>query len=203
MLNYFFRVALLSLPVLLSAGQASAREDLTARGALVARERCAACHGADGRGVAPDYPSLAGQHAEYIVKQIFNFKTGLRANPVMEPVVEQLLAVDIRAVSQYYATLPAGSLASADETLLREGQALYFRGNAGSGVSPCVACHGVYATGGAYMPRLAGQSPVYLEKQLRGFVEQTRRNDRQMHVSLLAITERELRAVAAYIANDE
>ena len=64
MLNYFFRVALLSLPVLLSAGQASAREDLTARGALVARERCAACHGADGRGVAPDYPSLAGQHAE-------------------------------------------------------------------------------------------------------------------------------------------
>lgn len=187
----------------LASGGASAGDEVASRGAGLARERCAVCHGADGRGSSPDYPSLAGQHAEYIVKQIFQFKTGQRINPVMMPVVEQLLAADVRAVSQHYAMLPAGSVPSADQSLLDEGRAIFFRGNAKAGVAACVVCHGVYATGGALMPRLAGQHPVYLEKQLRGFIQKTRHNDRLMHLSLAAMSEREIKAVAAYLGNED
>jgi cytochrome c553 len=183
----------------LVSGHALSNQDLTERGAKVAKERCAVCHGIDGRGNGRDVPSLAGQHADYIVKQIFHFKTGQRVNKVMMPVVDELLAVEVRAVAQHYARLEPGSVPEANQGLLVEGRAIYFRGNAITGVSACTHCHGVYGTGGAQMPRLAGQHPAYLESQLRGFIQ----NDRMMHVSLGAMTDREIAAVSAYLGHDE
>lgn len=180
-----------------------ASEEAHDRGRRIAIELCAECHGKDGRGISSDYPSLAGQHADYIVKQIFNFKTGQRRNDEMEPVLEKLLAADIRAVAQYFAELPAGVVPGDDPALIKEGRELYFRGNPATGITSCTACHGVYATGGARMPRMAGQNPVYLANQLRSFIKRVRQNDRMMHVSLAAMTEREVLAVAAYLANEE
>ena len=203
MASRFLQFSLGLLAPCLLIGELAAQDGLQIRGAQLARERCATCHGTDGRGRSPDYPSLAGQHAEYIVRQIFHFKTGQRLNPVMTPVLEPLLAVDVRAISQYYASLPAGAVFSPDEALLSEGRAIYFRGIAASGVSACVVCHGVYATGGAQMPRLAGQSPVYIEKQLRSFIQKTRHNDRMMHLSLGALSERQIKAVAVYLGNED
>lgn len=197
------RSLLLAAVAGLAAASVGAEENMETRGERLAKERCASCHGVDGRGSSADFPSLAGQHAEYIVKQIFHFKTGQRINPVMMPIVEKLMAVDIRALSQYFASLRPGTVPSADEALLAEGRALYFRGNAAAGISACAACHGVYATGGAQMPRLAGQHPVYLEKQLRGFIQKTRHNDRLMHFSLAAMSERQIKAVAAYLGNED
>lgn len=191
---------LLSAALALSA---SASETVEDRGARIAAQRCAVCHGADGHGVSPDYPSLAGQHAEYIVKQIFAFKTGQRANPVMMPVLEELLAADIRAVAYHFAASRAGIVPSADQALLAEGRQLYFRGNDKTGISACTSCHGVYGTGGAQMPRLVGQNPVYLEKQLRGFITKVRHNDRMMHISLAAMSDREVKAVSVYLGNEE
>lgn len=199
----FSRLVLVAALVGPAAAALAAQESLEARGERLAKERCAGCHGIDGRGSAADYPSLAGQHAEYIVKQIFHFKTGQRINPVMMPVIDKLMAVDIRALSQHFAALRPGTVPSSDEALLAEGRGLYFRGNANTGIPACAACHGVYATGGAQMPRLAGQHPVYLEKQLRGFIQKTRHNDRLMHFSLTAMSEREIKAVAAYLGNEE
>lgn len=184
-------------------GNVSAQEDQATRGARLAKERCAKCHGVDGYGVSADYPSLAGQHQEYFVKQIFNFKTGQRYNEPMNPVIEQLLAVEIRALSHHFAALPPGSVAELDPVLLAEGRAIFQNGVAAKGVAACKVCHGADAKGGAHMPRLAGQNPVYLEKQLRGFIRKTRQNDRLMHFSLNAMSRREIRAVAAYLGNEK
>jgi cytochrome c553 len=181
---------------------AQAEESLEARGKRVAADLCAECHGHDGRGISSDYPSLAGQHAEYIVKQIFNFKTGQRSNEEMAPVLEKLLAVDIRAVAQHYAQTRAAKWPSSDQKLLAEGRQLYLNGNPPSGIAACVVCHDVNGVGGALMPRVVGQHPVYLAKQLRAFILKQRQNDRLMHLSLLTMTDREIKAVAAYLGNE-
>jgi cytochrome c553 len=179
-------------------------DDVLARGARVATEHCAECHGRDGRGKSSDYPSLAGQHAEYIVKQIFNFKTGQRRNEEMDPVLDKLLAVDIRAVAQYMSTLPPGFFPASDESLRAEGRQVYMKGNPATGISPCSACHGEDAKGAATMPRLAGQNPTYLRKQMNLFIERVRTNDQMTHVmhgSMAAMTEREVNAAAVFLSS--
>ena len=180
-----------------------AEENLEARGKRIATEVCAECHGRDGRGVSSDYPGLAGQNAEYIVKQIFNFKTGQRKNDDMAPVLEKLLAVDIRAIALHFAKTRAAKWPSTDQQLLAEGRQLYLNGNPKSGISACVACHDANGVGGAQMPRVVGQNPVYLEKQLRAFMSKQRQNDHLMHLSLIAMSDREIKAVAAYLGNEE
>lgn len=173
------------------------------RGKLLARERCAKCHGIDGRGNAAELPSLAGQHAEYIVKQLFHFKTGERINKEMDRVVEALSAGDIEAVAGYFSSLPPRKVPAVDVAQLAAGRDLYFRGIPELGLAGCVACHGPDGSGGALMPRIAGQSPVYLETQLRGFIQKSRHSDRGMHAALSVMTERDVRAVAAFLGNEE
>jgi len=172
-----------------------------ARGARVAAEVCAECHGKNGRGISADYPSLSGQHAEYILKQIFNFKTGLRRNDEMSPALDKLLAADLRAVSHYFASQPAGRIPATDQTLLKLGQGLYENGRPAMSVSACVACHGPSAIGGAQMPRLAGQNVSYLENQMRGFIKQVRKNDQMMHASMAPLTDHEVKALAVFLGN--
>lgn len=200
MMKNAFRLLLVFALASAWIGGAAAEDDLT-RGARLAKERCAKCHGLDGFGASSDYPSIAGQNRDYFVKQIFNFKTGLRYNEPMDAVIEKLLAADIRALSDHYAALTPGSVAANDKSLLAEGQSIYLNGIPAKEVYSCAVCHGVEAKGGAQMPRLAGQNPVYLEKQMRGFIEKTRQNDRLMHLTLAAMTARELKAVAVYLGN--
>jgi cytochrome c553 len=179
-------------------------DEVLARGARVAMEHCAECHGRHGRGKSSDYPSLAGQHAEYIVKQIFNFKTGQRRNEEMDPVLDKLLAADIRAVAQHMSTLPPGFFPASDEALRAEGRQVYLKGNPATGISPCSACHGEDAKGAATMPRLAGQNPTYLRKQMNMFIEKVRTNDQMTHVmhgSMAAMTEREVQAAAVFLSS--
>lgn len=165
--------------------------------------RCSLCHGLDGQSRSALYPKLAGQNAEYIVKQIFNFKTGQRESTVMRDVANTLSAADIRALANYFANLPITPQPAPDPELAAVGRYIYFKGNPMSGVSPCVTCHGVYATGGAQMPRLAGQHADYLERQLKGFLAQTRHNDQSMHGVVKALTELETKAVSQYLAGQE
>ena len=63
---------------------------------------CAACHGADGNSAAPDFPRLAGQHYDYLVKTIADYKTGKRKNPIMAPQVEKLTTRDIEDLAAYF-----------------------------------------------------------------------------------------------------
>lgn len=66
---------------------------------------CAACHGASGIAIAPEYPNLAGQNEKYLAIAIKAYKTGDRKNPIMAPMVAPLSDVDIENVAAYYASL--------------------------------------------------------------------------------------------------
>lgn len=186
-----------------SATMALADEALIARGARLAAERCAVCHGANGQGNGSDLPSLAGQHAEYIVKQLFHFKTGERSNKPMEPVVAELSAADVEALAAHFSAQPPRKGPPTAPAMLVRGRDLYFRGNHDQGLAGCVACHGPDGAGGALMPRIVGQSPAYLENQLRNFAARTRQSDRGMHLGLETLGADDLRALAAYLANQD
>lgn len=167
------------------------------------RARCAMCHGLDGQSPSPLYPKLAGQTPEYLVKQLFNFKTGQRVSTVMQEMTNLLTAREIRLLAEYFSALPTEPQPVADPELAAVGRYIYFRGNPYSGVSPCVSCHGVYATGGAQMPRLAGQHATYLETQLLNFRQRLRANDQAMHAVVTNLSELEIKAVAQYLTGQE
>lgn len=167
------------------------------------RARCALCHGTDGQSASPLYPKLAGQNPEYIVKQLFNFKTGQRVSTVMQEMTNLLTAREIRLLAEYFGSLPSTAQPVVDYELAAVGRYVYFRGNPYSGVSPCVSCHGVYATGGAQMPRLAGQHASYLETQLQNFRQHLRANDQAMHGVVANLSELEMKAVAQYLTGQD
>jgi cytochrome c553 len=68
-----------------------------------ASEVCLACHGTNGVGITPDYPSLAGQHADYIERALTDYKKGGRKNPVMAGMAATLTAQDISELAHFYA----------------------------------------------------------------------------------------------------
>jgi len=65
-------------------------------------ELCSACHGSNGVGITGDYPSLSGQHADYLTRALIEYQKGDRKNPVMATFAAQLSAADIKAVADYY-----------------------------------------------------------------------------------------------------
>lgn len=167
------------------------------------KNRCAKCHGNDGLGVNEEYASLAGQPAEYLLKQIFNFKTGQRRNAKMQAVADKLTAPEAFIVAEYFARLRPGFTPSTDEAAKAAGRKLYFEGNPQTGAHNCVSCHGVYATGGGPIARLAGQNPVYLETQIRRLIDRSRGNDRSMHFINASLTPAEIRSLVTYLASEE
>ena len=171
--------------------------------AQLVKARCALCHGADGQSLSPQYPKLAAQSAEYLIKQLFNFKTGQRTSTIMQDMTNRLTAADIHAVADYFSRQPSQPQPAADLELAAVGRYIYFRGNSFSGVSACVTCHGVYAGGSAMLPRLAGQHAAYLEAQLNNFRQRLRLNDQAMHSVVAGLTEMEIKAVAQYLTSQE
>ena len=137
---------------------------------------CAACHGADGNSPVAIYPKLAGQSAGYIVKQLQEFKTGTRKDPVMAPMAAALSEQDMLEIASYFA---AQKVAVADLAGSDIGQKLYFGGNVKRKITACVACHGVNGKGmnKAGFPTIAGQNEAYLKAQLMKFKKGERNND--------------------------
>lgn len=203
--RYLMLLGLLS--GLLVTGPVSAQGGYSEADAEAARQlvkkRCAKCHGTNGLGVSDDYASLAGQPAEYLLKQLFNFKTGQRRNPKMQAVAEKLTAPEAYIVAEYFSRLRPGFTPSSDEQAKAAGRKLYFEGNGETGVHNCASCHGVYATGGGTVARLAGQNPTYLETQIRKLVDQSRGNDRSMHFINAPLSPAEIRNLVIYLAGEE
>ncbi len=137
---------------------------------------CTACHGADGNSLITMYPKLAGQNADYLAKQIHDFKDGSRKDPVMAPMVAALSEQDITDLSEYFAAqkATAGNGKANDE-----GQKLYFGGDAERGITACIACHGVNGKGmgKAAFPGVGNQNVEYLTTQLEKFRSGERAND--------------------------
>lgn len=158
-------------------------------------EVCSACHGAQGIAIAPLFPNLAGQRAEYLYWQLVEYKRGNVPASTMTPLVTDLTDTDMRDLAVYYASLPANPPAAADAPAATEedpaapapdpnvvalGQTLYLNGDPAKGMPACQGCHGSDAQGFpdamtpnrnghvpyAVFPRLRGQQPDYLQTRL-------------------------------------
>ncbi|MEW6678176.1 MAG: c-type cytochrome [Pseudomonadota bacterium] len=164
---------------------------------------CAACHSADGNSTNPIYPSLAGQHPEYIAKQLTEFRSGARRNATMAPNAAKLSDDDILNLAAHYSAQPPKTRQAKDAELAAEGRKLFMGGNQGSGVPACSACHGPAGAGiPVQFPRLANQHSKYVLSQLKNFRSGDRANDggKMMQVIARKMTDQEMKAVAEYIS---
>lgn len=163
---------------------------------------CVACHGADGNSVNPIWPKLAGQHPEYILKQLANLKSGARTDPLMSPMAAPLSDADAADLAAYFSSQKTAPGTAAPEQV-KVGETLYRAGNATTGVTACLACHGPAGAGNAAanFPQLAGQHANYVEKALKDFRAGTRSNDPNKMMRDIAgkMTDAEIAAVAQYI----
>ncbi len=174
----------------------------------IATQVCAACHAADGNSPASANPKLAGQFADYLHKQLSNFKAAegkkaLRENPVMAGMVANLSAADMKSLAAYFSEQKLKPALARDKDLAAKGQAIWRGGNTQSGVPACAGCHGASGAGmPAFYPRLSGQFAEYIEVQLKSFRSGTRANDTNGMMRGVAqrMTDGEIRAVAEYAA---
>jgi len=166
---------------------------------------CAACHGADGNSIVPNWPKLAGQHAQYLQRQMALIKGGERPVPEMAGIVLGLTEQDFADLSAFFSSQTA-TAGLADEALVEAGERLYRGGNAATEIPACMSCHGPAGEGNplAGYPSLAGQHSVYSEKMLKGFRagqtwgEEDASSKIMTGVSL-RLTDDEIKAVASYI----
>lgn len=182
------------------AGSIHAAGDVEAGKAKAAM--CMACHGPDGNSIAPNFPNLAGQHADYLTKQLVEFKNGERKDATMNGMSAALSDQDMADLSAFYESQKA-KIGQAAEDKVALGEALYRAGNTASGVSACAACHGPAGTGNpmAKFPSLSGQHADYTVLQLKNFRDGVRANDAGSMMRGIAkkMTDAEIEAVAQYI----
>jgi cytochrome c553 len=194
--------ALLALVLLLASGQSQAQGSAAAGQSKSAV--CAACHGADGNSPNPIWPSLAGQHAEYLARQIEAFKSGDREDALMTSFAGPLSAEDIADLGAYFETqtlMPK----TADPALVELGEQLYRGGVADRDVPACIACHGPAGKGNplAGYPSVGGQHATDIENTLAAYASGARRSDASSNLMMRDIaallSEAEIQAVASYM----
>jgi len=179
---------------------ASPKPDL-AKAQEKATQVCGACHTFDGSRGLPVNPILQGQHADYIIKQLGDFKAGKRANPVMTAMAAPLTDEDVRNLAAFYAGKQAkpGFAKGKDTVLL--GEKIYRGGIAAKQVPACAACHSPNGAGiPAQFPRVGGQHADYTEAQLNAFRAGTRANGPMMVTIAARLSDKEIKAVADYMA---
>lgn len=199
-----FAVAASALLALAGAGLALAQpsQNDQARAEKIVTGVCFVCHGMQGESSSEIFPRLAGQHWQYIAKQLDNFKSGKRKSSAMASMVEALNAEDMAALGHYFEKQTAESIGSKEPDLAAVGRYVYFYGNKYSGVPACVGCHGQQGLGTSLLPRLAGQYSYYLETQLRLFNQRERTNDNEvMHLVASKMSVLEIAAVAEYLSS--
>lgn len=169
---------------------------------------CAGCHNADGNSTIAINPVLAGQHPEYLLKQLMNFKPQAgkpaeRVNPVMGGMVAPLSAEDMANLAAFFASQKPKPRAARDPELAKLGQSIYRGGVMSKGVAACASCHAPNGAGiPAQFPRLAGQHADYLASQLKAFRSGERANDQNDMMRKVAakLSDKEISAVAEYIS---
>ena len=170
---------------------------------------CSACHGPAGVSVNPLWPKLAGQHEQYIQKQLFDFRQGFKApdkatrsDPTMSAQTAALTDQDIADLAAYYSkqAVPAGA---SDEKLVQRGQEIYRGGDLARNIPACTACHSPTGTGNgpAKYPLVSGQHADYTVKQLYDFKKGARKNDNARIMRDIAerLSDDDIKAVASYM----
>ncbi len=187
---------LLTLPVL-AGGDAEAGQGKSAV--------CAACHGADGNSVIPNWPTIAGQHAPYLERQLKLIKSGARSVPEMAGIVAGLSDQDVADLAAYFSGQTSKASLAKEETRVI-GERLYRAGNPKTDVPACLACHGPAGEGNplAVFPALAGQHSVYTEKILKDFRSGTIWGEKNEANKIMAdvalrLTDDQIKAVSAYV----
>lgn len=171
------------------------------RGKQIAGAVCVACHGLDGYSPIPANPNIGGMPAEYIAKQLELYKTGKRANAIMQGMAAGLSDADMKALGTYYFSQRGKTAAVArDEKMAKRGQQIYRIGIPEAKVPACSGCHGASGAGipSAY-PKLAGQWPEYTLHELQSYASGERKNA-QMNAIAARMKVEDLQAVAEYIA---
>jgi len=171
-----------------------------ARGAVVAAERCAACHGMDGKSGVAELPRLAGQQAGFITLQMILFREGIRQVPAMQAPTEKLSDTDVEAVAAYFASLPS---APPEDRSPRDA-ALMARGQAISAARNCGVCHLPNYFGRAQMPRLTHQHEAFLAHTTTEYRDGNRVGiDTQMNGAVQGLSDADIAALAHYLAHQD
>ncbi|MFG6463786.1 c-type cytochrome [Roseateles sp. DXS20W] len=179
---------------------APAKPDL-AKGGALSSQVCAACHTADGSRGSPANPILAGQHPEYLAKQLAEFKSGKRKNAVMSGMAAPLSDEDMRNVAAFYASKTAKPGFAKNKDTVALGEKIWRGGIADRSIPACAACHGPTGAGiPAQYPRLAGQHGDYVEAQMVAFRSGTRANNPVMAGVAAKMNDKEIKAVSDYVA---
>jgi cytochrome c553 len=195
--------AALVAPALSNAAEPAApaaKVDL-AKGEATYNAVCAACHGPDGNSGVPAYPKLSQQHPDYLVKQLQEFKSGKRANAIMMGMVAALSDEDMKNISAWLSAQKATPGTSSDKNLVALGERIYRGGIADRQIAACAGCHSPNGAGiPSQYPRLSGQHADYTAAQLTAFRDGVRLNSLQMTQVASKLNDREIKAVADYIA---
>jgi cytochrome c553 len=182
------------------AKPAAAKPDL-AKGEALAQQVCAACHAFDGSRGQPANPILAGQHPEYLEKQLREFKSGARNNAIMKGFATTLSDQDMKNVAAFYATKSAKPGFATNKDTIALGERIYRGGIADRKIAACAGCHGPGGAGiPVQYPRVSGQHGDYAEAQLIAFRSGLRANSAQMAAVSAKLNDREIKALADYMA---
>ncbi len=202
-------LGVLATPVGSSAAEPSAAQEIGAGNAQfgkqkVQSENCQECHGLNGVGLAPSAPKLAGQYANYLVKQLQDFQSGARRHPVMTAMAESLSDDDRADIAAWFSSSQPMSGSGAIPSLIARD--LFIRGDFNRNILPCKSCHGEtgrgqYAETGSY-PVIGGQHMIYLREQLRNWRAEIRTNSAGgiMNSIAKALSDEEIEALASYIS---
>ena len=171
---------------------------------LLVRQYCSACHGLRGDDTAgPHFPYLASQQNDYLVKQLKNFQSGDRNNPIMATFAALVPPADIPALAAYFSKQPLARAPANTDALSARGETIFKNGIGGGTVPGCWVCHGANGEGrDGLFPRIAGQRADYLANQLRNFKAKERNNDPSALMRQVAerMSDDEITAVAAYLS---
>jgi len=165
---------------------------------------CTACHGIDGNSANPEWPSLAGQHSAYIVKQLKHFKAGERQNVLMAPMASILSDQDMEDLAAYFSSQMRRPIGETEPSKLKPGQRVFRAGSFDDGgVAACASCHGPTGTGnpGAGYAAIGGQHATYVALQLRAYKSGARATDpnQMMRNVAVKLSDDEIDAVASYV----
>jgi cytochrome c553 len=177
-----------------------AKPDLNAGSAKYAAV-CASCHNADGNSAVPANPKLAGQHPTYLMEQLQEFKSGKRANAIMSGMAAGLSDDDMRNIAYWLASQKPKAGSAKNKDLVAIGEKIYKGGINDRQVPACAGCHSPSGAGiPSQYPRLSGQHAEYTAAQLTGFRDGTRKNNATMSQVTAKLNDKEIKALADYVA---
>ena len=170
---------------------------------------CVACHGTDGNSLVGLYPNLAGQHENYLLKQLQEYQLGAKTNGKqgrynvnMVGMVLPLTDQDMADLAAYYASLPL-KLGATPLGSIEVAQTLYRYGDKERKIAACIACHGPRGNGtvSSGFPNIAGQQADYIKTQLEAFRAGERNNDLNAMMRMVAsrLTDDEIAALSQYV----